>query len=433
MIHSIEVFDNNRQSNNVAAIKLLRDMLGLQLGDAKKLFERFYCERQPLVLNFHSADQSHAYAEKLGEWGFHWRCLMPVEENPHSIAVPFAQGAIALNLPSPIALFDEAIRRDPAQRGLIGRETTFGPLCVGHLSSAATELATHASHLGIVTGFFIPRGEPPAAETDGPLGALLLAATLREAGIKTTVLSDAKCIAAIRATAAACDFPLGSVVEYPHGDAAWRAEFFQSGAGRDLSHLLAIERVGPSHTRESLEDQVRIGPPPLADYEAKVADEHRNHCHNMRGEIIDEFTADTYRLFEDLPRYRPAAKTIGIGDGANEIGMGKVPWEELERRLTGPQSGRVPCRIATDWNILAGTSNWGGYALAAATLLLRGQTEILRPWTCDQQFRVLEKLVFAGPAVDGVTRRQEATVDGLPFLTYIQPWAVIRQLLGLPE
>lgn len=329
--------------------------------------------------------------------------------------------------------FDAAIRRDPAQRGLIGREALYGPLCVGHLAGAAAELATHATHLGIVTGFFIPRGEPPAAETDGPLGALLLAGTLAAAGIKTTVISDAKCMTALRATAAACDFPLDRVIEYPDGDAASRAEFFQLGLGRDLSHLLAIERVGPSHTLASLEEQVRMGLPPSAEYEAKVPSEHRDHCHNMRGEIIDEFTADTYRLFEDLPRYRPVAKTIGIGDGANEIGMGKVPWEELERRLSGPQSGRVPCRIATDWNILAGTSNWGGYALAAATLLLRGQTEILKPWSCEQQFRILEKLVFSGPAVDGVTRRQEATVDGLPFLTYIQPWAVIRQLLSLPE
>jgi hypothetical protein len=35
--------------------------------------------------------------------------------------------------------------------------------------------------------------------------------------------------------------------------------------------------------------------------------------------------------------------------------------------------------------------------------------------------------------VDGVTRRREPTVDGLPFLTYIQPWAAIRAKLGLAE
>ncbi len=42
-------------------------------------------------------------------------------------------------------------------------------------------------------------------------------------------------------------------------------------------------------------------------------------------------------------------------------------------------------------------------------------------------------MVATGPAVDGVTRRREATVDGLMFGNYIQPWAAIRAKLGLPE
>lgn len=332
-----------------------------------------------------------------------------------------------------IEQFDAAIRRDPAKRGLIGLEAEYGPLCPGHLAGAAAELAAHATHLGIVTGFFIPKSEPPAAETDGPLGAVLLAKTLADAGIKTTLITDRNCLAALRVTAAACDFPLDRVVEYPDRNPEWRKEFFTTGLGNDLSHLLAIERVGPNHTPESLQTQSRTGPVPLADYESKVPAEHRDHCHNMRGEIIDEYTADTHRLFEDITRFHPHAKTIGIGDGANEIGMGVVPWEKLEQRLSGPQSGRVPCRISTAWNILAGTSNWGGYALAAATLLLRGQIDVLRSWTCEQQGRVLETLVKDGPAVDGALRKQDVSVDGLPFLTYIQPWAVIRQLLSLPE
>ena len=39
-------------------------------------------------------------------------------------------------------------------------------------------------------------------------------------------------------------------------------------------------------------------------------------------------------------------------------------------------------------------------------------------------------MVAEGPAVDGITRRQAATVDGLPFATYIQSWVGIRRLLG---
>jgi hypothetical protein len=42
-------------------------------------------------------------------------------------------------------------------------------------------------------------------------------------------------------------------------------------------------------------------------------------------------------------------------------------------------------------------------------------------------------MVAAGPAVDGVTRKREATIDGLPFETYIQPWDGIRRLLGIED
>src|SRR5262245_59972336 len=99
----------------------------------------------------------------------------------------------------------------------------------------------------------------------------------------------------------------------------------------------------------------------------------------MRGENIDHFAGDLHRLFEEAPALVPGVRAIGIGDGAKAIGMGAVPWEELERRLVGEQSGRVPCRIETDWNIVAGTSNWGAYALAAAVASLRGNVTAIAP------------------------------------------------------
>lgn len=326
---------------------------------------------------------------------------------------------------------DALIRRDPARRGLIGSEPQFGPLCPGHLAAAAAHLAEFGRSVAIVTGFFIPRGEPPSAETDGPPGSLLLAQALRLAGIDAVVVTDSYCIGAVGAAADATEFPRERVIEWaPAGNAN---SYDRSLLAPTLSHLIAIERVGPSHTLESVLRQPRAGEPPRESFEAKVAPQHRDHCHNMRGEVIDEYAGGLHRLFEESQREFPDAKTIGIGDGANEIGMGAVPWEDLERRLSGEQSGRVPCRIACDWNIVAGTSNWGAYALAAAVLHRRGQTKLLYPFTADQQRCVLEAMVEHGPAVDGVTRRREATVDGLPFLTYIQPWEGMRRLLGLSE
>jgi hypothetical protein len=338
--------------------------------------------------------------------------------------------------------FETSIRRDPAQRGLIGSEPAFGPICPGHLARAAAHLAEYGESVAIVTGFYIPGGNPPAAETDGPPGALVLAQTLSNLGIEGRVLTDSYCFSAVNAAAVSSGFPTERLIRYPHSTATdanaaatarWRTEFWREGPGKNLSHLIAIERVGPSHTAESISRQTRQGAVPIERFADKVPTEHRDCCHNMRGENIDRFAGDVHRLFEECGEILPHIKTIGIGDGANEIGMGAAAWEDLEQRLSGEQSGRVPCRIATDWNIIAGTSNWGGYALAAAVALLRGNVQALARFDAAHQEHVLQDMVEHGPAVDGVTRRSEPTVDGLPFLTYIQPWEAIRSKLALRE
>ncbi len=348
--------------------------------------------------------------------------------------------------------FDACIRRDPAQRGLIATEPLFGPLCPNHLFAAADHLSQFGQRTAIVTGFFIPAGDPPSAETDGPLGALVLAQTLLALGIDSHIITDGFCFNALNAAARAAGYPADRLVNYPDlysalghselgqstmGDntvtARWRHDFLRHESEKPLTHLIAVERVGPSHTLESQKQQAPGSAATVDRFAECVPSEHRDHCHNMRGENIDRFAGDLHRLFEEAPAFWPAVKTIGIGDGANEIGMGAVAWEDLERRLSGEQSGRVPCRISTDWNIIAGTSNWGAYALAASVALLRGQFAAVAPFDSRQQQAVLEQMVAHGPAVDGVTRRREPTVDGLPFLTYIQPWEAIRRKLGLED
>ena len=77
---------------------------------------------------------------------------------------------------------------------------------------------------------------------------------------------------------------------------------------------------------------------------------------------------------------------------------------------------------------MAGTSNWGAYALAAATVMIRDQCQLLLDWPIERHERILREMVVHGPAVDGMTRRQEPTVDGLPFLTYIQAWEGMRRI-----
>ncbi|GAB4154723.1 MAG: hypothetical protein Tsb009_31390 [Planctomycetaceae bacterium] len=330
-----------------------------------------------------------------------------------------------------IAEFDRLIRRDPARRGLISSEEKYGPLCVGHLAEAALHLANNARMVGIVTGFFIPDGDIPAAETDGPLGALVLAVALEKSGIETFLLTDHFCEPAVLACAEVIGYPREKIVIAEGEIAGWLDKFQASDLMRSCSHLISVERAGPAHTEQSLQRHPEHHPDHLEEFLLTVPVSSHNRCHNMRGRIIDEHTPELHCLFDELPRRWPHVKTVGIGDGANEIGMGAISWKELSLRVTGEAASRIPCRIPTDWNIVAGTSNWGAYALAAAFSLLRQKADSLQNWTGSQQLQMLTLMVERGPAVDGVTGKQEATVDGLPFPTFIQPWLEMRRLLGL--
>ncbi|MBM80682.1 MAG: hypothetical protein CMJ78_08825 [Planctomycetaceae bacterium] len=322
---------------------------------------------------------------------------------------------------------DALIRRDPAKRGLIATEPVFGPLCSGHLAGAAQSLASDGKRAVIVTGFFIPKANPPAAETDGPPGACLLALALSAAEIETQVLTDSQCAPAVQSAAEASGLPQESIVTVPDKlDLEWCRNFLQPTTS-PISHLISVERVGPSHTWESFLNQDRDGEPPADRFEELVREPDRDHCHNMRGVVIDEFTAPLHLLFDAAAEH--GISTIGVGDGGNEIGMGAVAWEELQRRLPGESAGRVPCRVATDWNIVAGTSNWGAYALSAATLLASGKPNELANWDEQHQQSVIESMVSDRSAVDGVTAEATATVDGIPFLRYIEVWTAIRELV----
>jgi hypothetical protein len=330
-------------------------------------------------------------------------------------------------LPQQFTRIESLIRCDPARRGLLGGNGGATRLGLGQLAAAARHLSEHGRAVGIVTGFAIPTAAGPVAETDGPLGAVLLAATCAAVGITPHLITDEACGKCLREAARFAGLGSDNVEVSPLDAAAavaWCDRWLEQTP--ELTHLIAVERVGPSHTRESLESQPRHGPPPVDQFEALVPPEFRDRCHNMRGEPIEQFTAPLHRLFER--RTRGPLHTIGIGDGGNEIGMGAFPWEELYMLVASGHGARIVCRVPADWTIIAGTSNWSAYALAADLALLRGQPDVLRVWTERQQEELLTHIVRHGPAVDGVTRELEPTVDGLPFVTYIQPWSGIREV-----
>lgn len=294
----------------------------------------------------------------------------------------------------------EAVQTDPGGRGLAAvpgdnlftaRPDDFAAAC----RSIADE---PRPALGVVTGFFIAHADPPCGETDGPPGALFLARALTPLGVKVTLITDPFCRQALEVGLNACGLQ-DRVPVYalpPTGEEIQRHAVIERGS---LTHLIAVERPGPG-------------------------DDGR--CRNMRGRDITAETAPAHLLFEAAGQ-ESSVRTIGIGDGGNEIGMGKIPVDVIRRNIPG--GGQIACRVATDYLIVAGISNWGAYALASGVRYLRGVPHDPALYDPARELEILERMVERGPLVDGVAGKFRATVDGLSFEEYAKPLTRLGEIL----
>ncbi|MGA8754947.1 MAG: glutamate cyclase domain-containing protein [Stellaceae bacterium] len=265
----------------------------------------------------------------------------------------------------------------------------------GGLWRAASALAaTHSCHVGLITGFFVPQGSPPAAETDGPVGAALLVRGLAEIAVPCRLATDEPCrnacAVALRVAGVpeapidvvAVDAPLEPLIE------TWRA------AG--ITYALSIERCGRS----------RDGSP-----------------RNMRGEDISAHTAPLDNLFAAGPW-----DTIAIGDGGNEIGMGALPRDLIARHVA--HGDRIGCVTPARQLIVAGVSHWGAYALLGALAVVREdwRDRLLRCLDEKLDRQILETMLHDGPAVDGVSRRQAPTIDNFDLAFHHDKLRLVRRL-----
>jgi hypothetical protein len=288
----------------------------------------------------------------------------------------------------------EALVHQEVGRGI----TALFMASAGGLWGAVSALcASPPRQVGILTGFFVPRGEVPAAETDGPAGAALLALVLTEIGVPCRILTDEACRSACEAAlagggvsgvpvdAVAPGAPLEPLIEF------WREI--------DVDWMIAIERCGLS-----------------ADGRPR----------NMRGEDISTHAAPLDHVFSAGPWH-----TIAIGDGGNEVGMGMLPAGLIAREV--PFGETIACVTPADHLIVAGVSHWGVYALIAGLAVCQPARQqvfldILHP-AVDQ--RILETLVEQGPAVDGVTLGLTVTIDGLDLAAHRTKLEQIREVIML--
>ena len=317
----------------------------------------------------------------------------------------------------PHALIDQILALDPGRRGIA---TFFRP----GAALAAGRALIRARRVLIVTGFAVNRDTP---ETDGPPGAAVLGRALRSLGARVRYVTDRVSAPIVGAALAALGEPPEILVGPDEEDAA-RALL----AKERPTHLVAIERPG----RNRAGDYLSMRGESVAAWNAPLdalflcsggrgvgrlrgwPDKGTSRLRSASGVSPGGREAGSNRRW---PQRRATALrpcTIGIGDGGNEIGMGVA---SAGLRRLGPLHARIASVVGVDHLVVAGVSNWGGYGVVAALSRLAGRDLLHTP---KLERHLVEACVAAG-ASDGVTRRREPTVDGLP----IEAHAAVVELL----
>ena len=292
----------------------------------------------------------------------------------------------------------------------------------GDMWRAALALALPSTRkVMITTGFPCCVTESPPTETDGIGGSVAIARSLDAVGKRVTFVVDASSHGVLNASVergkASSYLSDSPVVLYPHAslDSPTACAAYLSENRWD--HLVAIERAG------------------------RAMD---GSFYTMRAIDMSPLVSPIDDLF--LAAAAAGTASTGIGDGGNELGMGRVDRALIEEHI--PLGATIGCVTPTSHLIAAGVSDWGGYALAAAIVLATEHHESLDGGrrsvdtaaararraaalpTVEGQRAVLRAAVDSG-ARDGTTGEREMSVDGFTFDA--EHAAVIAEVASLTQ
>jgi len=261
------------------------------------------------------------------------------------------------------------------QRNLRGMQDVQSALQTGYYLRAARILNKCKGHVLIGTGFPVV----DTFETDGPVGAIALYNALETLGATPIIVCGPPVSQALMK-----DFRVHEIRVGEHQERTLEA--FQALYHYQPDAVLSIERPG------------------------QAAD---GGYYNMRGESISARTAcfDTFINNAKCP-------TIGIGDGGNEIGMGNITAALQDLNI-------ITSSTKVDELLIADVSNWGAYGIMAI-LSLWNDIDLLAAVNLEE---ILTFLSEQG-SVDGVTRINELTEDGLDFSEGEAVILGLRKLIG---
>lgn len=279
------------------------------------------------------------------------------------------------------------------------RERHGRPLCL-LAAEKIQENVGHGDFVLIPCGMLIYPYEN-LAETDGPLGATVLARALQLGfGAKPVILTD---YAAVDMTKATC-----------------------RGAGLNVTDLETVKRTARTVTVIGFpidEDKAKkeadlllddLKPKAIISIERRGRNEKGVYHALPRGRNMNYIEAKMVYLFDKARKEH--ILTVGIGDGGNEIGWGIVNNVIREKIPFGDKcscgcGGGIGDNTFVDVLVAASVSNWGAYGIAASLSVLLNNSEIFH--NAKIESRMLRECIDAG-GIDGVSYLPEPKVDGLP-------------------
>lgn len=254
----------------------------------------------------------------------------------------------------------------------------------------------------------------PPTETDGPPGAMAIAKCCIALGYGVTLVTD-ECNKKVFQAAAKERF-------FEH------ESFCLCTFPSQLSSKERLDMISLANSCDLIISCERPGPAAIDGI-----------CRTMRG--ID---MNAKRLIAPLHEIVEIAKSridkiipfIAIGDGGNELGMGKV-MDMVRERI--PNGELIAAVTVADYLITASVSNWGAYALCAACAVMMNQYDAgsdgSSNWknkvmpTKEDEADLINRCVLAG-CRDGVSGRIECTVDGLPLETSLNCLEQLTSAIG---
>ncbi len=242
------------------------------------------------------------------------------------------------------------------------------------------QVCRRGGNVAVVTGLFDPKYFPDG-ESDGPLGAVVLGKSLELHGANVTYLVEREVTGVIEG--------LADVIGTGHRCVALSREdeSFNTSLADGFDAAVFIEKTGA--TREGA-------------YHL-VTGTDRSGCDSPLMGFLDGMNG--------------AGKlTIGLGDGGNEIGFGKI--FEAARRIVPfgveclcPRKEGIVTSMATKILFPACTSNIGAYAICAALSLITGRRDLLH--TPEAEINLIRATVPLN-SIDGGSGMAREYVDGIP-------------------